>query len=257
MRHIYFLLLMAFAASAGAENLFVDGAKWVEQGESYPEGVAYPFEHVYTIEGTDEWLGEPCLRLYLANGNDESTKHLATLLRVDGDKVYFMNSTEDSDWTLLYDFGLEIGESCEVGQMPSDWTKKSTVTLDRVTCVDKITSEKYNRPAMVMRSGESEIEESDGIWLTGIGSDQGLNCNCRYSWSADMWSELKEMSVGDRVIFSLPGLPEKPGAINGIAADSTTQTQLYNLHGIKVERHDAPGIYIEVRGRDARKIIVR
>ena len=257
MRYIYFLLLMAFGTATGAENLFVDGAKWVEQGESFPTGVAYPFKHVYTIEGTDQWLGEPCLRLYFANGNDESTKHPATLLRVDGDKVYFMNSTEDTDWTLLYDFGLEIGESCEVGRMPSDWTKKSTVTLDKVTCVDKITSEKYNWPAMVMRSGDAETEDSDGIWLTGIGSDQGLSHNGRYDWSADMWSELKEMSVGDRVIFSLPDLPEKPGGIDDVAADNATQTQLYNLHGIAVERCGAPGIYIEVRGRDVRKIIAK
>lgn len=254
MKYICSLLLLAVSVAASAENFFVDGAKWVERGESFPTGIAYPFEHVYTIEGTDEWLGEQCLRLYLADGTDESTKRLVTLLRVDGDKIYFMNSNEDETWTLLYDFGLEIGESCEVGKMPSDWTKHNTPSLDKVTCVDKITSEDYNWPAMVIRTNDEGFEDADGLWLTGIGSDQGLGNNCQYDWCADIWTELTEMSVGDRIICRLTG---KPGAVDRIAADNTAPVRLYNLHGHRVDRCDAPGVYIEARGRDVRKIIVR
>ena len=69
----------------------------------------------------------------------EETKpepQLYAYIRTDGDKVYFKpaNAAKDT-WYLMYDFGLKVGESCEVY---SAWNIDNYPNLkeSHITCLD-------------------------------------------------------------------------------------------------------------------------
>lgn len=91
---------------------FSDGMKWYAEvcGTHTPNPA--PVVQVETIEKT---AVDGIFKVYRSQMNDLADPEFVTLIKVDGDKIFFnSDDSEYSEWYLLYDFGLLPGEGCYV-----------------------------------------------------------------------------------------------------------------------------------------------
>lgn len=93
---LFLLVLVSFPIFAAAKNCFVDGMKWETLLTSMV--APYPtYSLVYdVIDGEETLAGYTAMKLYeYRYGEDSRTFKL--YLRVDGDKVYFLNPDIDAE----------------------------------------------------------------------------------------------------------------------------------------------------------------
>lgn len=121
MKKLFTTLILLTPLFVAAENYFVEGAKWTYYN------VNHSIPTIYSIEGTDFKAGYECHNLY-SNLFLGAEKTIITLIRTEGDKVYYLHDPDATEWDLLYDFGLEEGEVCEISWLYeilySNWYKR-------------------------------------------------------------------------------------------------------------------------------------
>lgn len=105
------LVLLLISVAMNGQLYFKDGMKWCTK-------VGYPYYYdtskveVVTLEGTDE---DGCLKMYCFYDDNISEKKMIALIKTEDEKAYFkFDDSETSQWYLMYDFGLNVGEGCYI-----------------------------------------------------------------------------------------------------------------------------------------------
>lgn len=119
MKHSYLLFItIIFAAILAKANdpsetiYFTDGMEWrTEITGTQSSNATFSLETV-TIE---DYIDDVIFKMFRHYNNDTSYQEFIAFVKTIGDKVFFSSeSSDDSDWYLLYDFGITDGEGCYV-----------------------------------------------------------------------------------------------------------------------------------------------
>jgi hypothetical protein len=206
MKRVFIFLFVALPLMVCAENYFKEGTKWIVKtvGTTNPEPTVSM--ETFSIEGDTIVASEVALKLYFS-GDAMPTKRLAAILRVDDQRVYFQTAASQG-WTLLYDFGLAVGEGCTVGEVTDLWAAAPEApAMSYVRCIS--TEKDPENPEverMIMQvCDKSTLEpypDAEGVWLRGIGSADGVLYNACFGEDGAKQT-LVEVSLPDRVIYSI------------------------------------------------------
>lgn len=247
------MAVLMTAVSAEARNLFVPGTQWIRVTDYI--GSANP-SYCRLVLGDEVVIdGETVMPFYFLS-LDEEINPLSVpyvYIRTEGEKVYFRKlSSESSEWYLLYDFGLEIGEEVTV------YNAGDPITSRTMKCVDRVDEHyKYGEGKwMIMRIDYGEgYGYEEGAWLDGLG-ELGIDCLCPAAFSLCGWwtSVCKIISPSGEILYGSGN-----SGIEDTSDEVTVTESIYTLDGRKVRENAerlAPGIYIKVKGRSVEKIKV-
>ena len=225
------LFSLTWVSKTSASVYFQKGMVWEMRmtTTAYPD---YP-DWIVTaqIENDTLYNDEPAMVLSWQNDDNDETGSM--LIKVDGEKVYFMPvDKEIFEWYLFYDFGLAPGEGCYVyrpGQIYADGNPYRTYI--------KCTGIKENDPAFdgwdTMSLMEYSSEECDdifpqeGIWIKGLASENGVLENNRFGMDGGGSTLLRAILNGE-VIY------EKGSASIKDLEENTGNYKVYNINGVKV-----------------------
>lgn len=175
---------IAAIAQPQTADVFVNGTKWYQSFFPAPDGEPKPEETYieYYLDGETEMLGHKCLKLWRLDSPEASERVFVTYVRAEGEKVFFLYGEKATDWDLMYDFGLQVGESCTVTYPNSQWDDTNSAHPYKIKCTEIRPSVDY--PGMeeilfVYDNGNDSIEKTypDAIWIKGVGSIGGLLTN--------------------------------------------------------------------------------
>ena len=157
------LLLGAMPMFAQSDIYFVQGAEWTFNVSSIyaPD---YLMKHI--LDGKAQIGDKECTTLWTDNEDDLGMKKLKGYISTEGERVYYHQSEEDVEGSLLYDFGLEIGDTIIVPALYTDWDiiMKCVGMKTVVSC-----GRTYDVQLMATMNPEA-IETLDlGQWFYGIG----------------------------------------------------------------------------------------
>lgn len=287
MKRIYLsilsVIISSFAILAQDIMYFQEGTQWIV--EIYPDEPYKPYWTetltLKSIPGTEPNI----LALYTDLPSEYYYDAHCLNIKVEGEKVYFhlvddtcvVPRADDEGWYLMYDFGLEEGETCEVYnadamRFHNEPSKcKSTLKYIGYTQLEEIGS------LCNMYMEELPYEER-GIWYKGVGAKAGLLDNCHFGYDGG-GSELVGLIYDGKEIFHNPS-----AAVEDIKDDSdfqiirnglnitisTTESDkpcyVYSLEGKLISVMDlsvsnnftapAPGCYILKIGDLTKKIIL-
>ena len=144
-------------------------------------------------------------------------------LRVDGDKVYVLNSL--NEWKLTFDFSLQVGEGTYVwnpffpensrGYQPlylvcvKRYPHPDDPSFIRMQLIQYESKEEYENSAI---SGEhNDINERTNFWTCGIGGLQGILQSTNQFVGAGSLIELGYVEYGGNVVF---GAKPESGVFN-------------------------------------------
>ena len=166
---------------------------------------------------------------------DVATGTVNCALREDGRRVY-VNYSGHSGETLLYDFGLGLGDTFQF----EDSSSATVVSVDTVMVGDRAFR------ALDVRIGN---ESWPNWWVEGVGSEFFLTTNY---FAVGNYYQLSSCLVNGETIFTLQdfqtalGIHEQPYKYG-----QETPSAIYNLHGHRLTGKPTKGVYIE----DGRKMV--
>ena len=212
MKRIYLsiltIIIFSFAIRAKDITYFQEGTKWIV--EIYPDEPYKPYmTETLTLKSIPG--AEPnILALYTDLPNEYYYDAHCLNIKVEGEKVYFhlvddtcvVPKADDEGWYLMYDFGLEVGETCEVynaGGMRyhnDPAICKATLKYVNFAQFEEIGSFLY------MEMEELPYDER-GIWFKGVGAKAGLLDNCHFGYDG-RGSELVGLIYDGKEIFYHP-----------------------------------------------------
>lgn len=185
MRKFYLLLIvLMLVGQTDAKNYFRNGMKWV-----YASHGSYPFENptYVTLElDGDTVIGDMrALKLWEVKiGEDVTRRSLQSVIRTEGDKVYYLSVWNTQNWSLLYDFNPET--DCKF-QIVNPYQNLEDAMLKYQAGSDmfeiwRTGNIEYNSmygcdaiPLKMTRFGNANDNLADrGYWLDGIGSYAGV-----------------------------------------------------------------------------------
>lgn len=140
--------------------------------------------------------GQTFLKLFKRTAGDAAQQQ--ALLFVEGEKVYFCNSSTDTELKLMYDFSLTPGQGCYVQSI--EYPGKSVYLY----CEEIIQDERYpGWEVMKMEeySQDSDVSFGQNLWLKGLCSTAGLTMNVHASIDG-VGSQLREVRKGEQVLYS-------------------------------------------------------
>lgn len=181
-----------------AQTYFTDGLTWETEyiSTSTPQGLYSICEYSLEEDMNDS-------HIYLVYGSTGSSgKEFITKIKVENDLIFFWDSLE-SEWFLLYNFGLKVGETCTVYRPLRQQSSRHTETI--IKCVgESIFSNEYCQlPCMLLEEyhdDSGEIPSSEGIWIKGLGCIRGILENNGFDLDGG-GSQLLSASYGYEVIF--------------------------------------------------------
>ena len=253
MKRFFTILLLIAPICVSAENYFTEGTQWkVMISGEYPYEL-WSYNVIYSLEKSA--VAEECehLELYCTKEGDPSSKQLVHRLRSDGDKVYILLDDTSTEWDLIYDFGLQPGQSANVrmANYSNEWSY--------VKYQEAATEEDYGGfPCMIMDEFcDEELTQprSTGTWLTGIGGLGGPLDNAGYDFAGGLGYRLLSVTHNGEDICSyirdvaIPDVPVSPGA-------SEAPAVYYDMQG-RPAQPDKPGVYIRKSPQATSKTIVR
>ena len=230
-----FLCISLITATANAENYFnVEGTKWiVETNNFYSENPVSTT--TYSLEGRVEVAGHDCLK-YLCDGT------FLYYVYTEGDKVYCIRPNAEEESLLIYDFGMEPGDTETFDIVCRTYNdKQDPHTTQQCTDLGQITSCGHTYEVMFMREQEQEDEGYiPSQWIKGIGGIKLFNGDFA-NWGNEMvgaMSVLRSVEVNGETIF------QKDDCVVGIKGTSAEEaTVSYNLNGT-VQRHSSQGLMV-------------
>ena len=144
--------------------------EWVYEGQL--TSTVFFTDHYY-IDGDTVIEGKECMLLFserkhVYSGIPREEKRYEGALYEEGEKVFFIPAN-DTEFHLLYDYGLQVGEKAEVLKFDD---AKSTITVT-VTDVKTITINNHERRILHF-SCNYPYDNYGGIWIEGVGGMQTL-----------------------------------------------------------------------------------
>ena len=210
---IFTIIIFSFAIRAKDVMYFQEGTKWIV--EIYPDEPYKPYmTETLTLKSIPG--AEPnILALYTDLPNEYYYDAHCLNIKVEGEKVYFrlvddtcvVPSAEQEGWYLMYDFGIEVGETCEVYnanamRFHNDPAKcKATLKYVEFAQFEEIGSFLY----MIM---EELPYNERGIWLKGVGANAGVLYNCHFGYDG-RGSKLVGLIYDGKEIFYNPSTAVK------------------------------------------------
>lgn len=193
------------------ENIFCEGTTWTVEyiGTHNPDGYGNYVE--YKIQGDTIIGNTQSYKLYSIPSSNNSTIIPITFLRSSEDKVWFWHENS-SDWYLLYDFSLKIGEGCYVYTIPTS-DEKTIPSKTFVVCSSIETSSSYgNKEQLIIHEYNDDSCEyfiGEGKWMIGIGSTKGIIENNNFEEMDGFTSRLiKVSSFGEEICAYNPSNTE-------------------------------------------------
>lgn len=273
-RKIFFAQLLLLAPFIGNAQWFTAGTSWLQENFPCEPNESSSTSSYYLIENPEN-KDEPILY------NSSCPESPIANIKTEGNKVLFKSiGREDSNWYLLYDFGLEPGDWCTVSSIPEGGNSR----VERLYYCEEIDDNKLaygGLPTMKMwdvlpgDEGYPEILNS-GIWIKGIGSENGVCDNFTIGYIGG-GSKLLEVSHNGEIIYK-----ESPAAISSPKADdfnvrvegckiiinsevSDSTVEVFSTEGMKVFQSlvreketvvdiPSPGIYVVKVGHTSKKI---
>ncbi|MBD5204083.1 MAG: hypothetical protein HDS82_04315 [Bacteroidales bacterium] len=225
---------LAFASvvmPASAENMFCVGSTWtVEYSGVDPDPFTSGPDLLSStaVYYTEDNAGDEGKTLRLMERIDDSEPVLQTYLKTEGDKVWFKSNSETNEWTLMYDFGLQPGESCEVGIISYPFSETSTATLYTVTCEGIEQDSEYPTiERMKIKVSDKDGNLSDeGIWLKGVGSSTGVLTNVYFNMVGVNATLLTEATVNGKKVYGNTG-----SGIEEVETETSVSDRIYDLQG--------------------------
>lgn len=251
MKQFITILMLVMTLGSSAANYFTEGTEWkVRFWTSYPYE-PMPYNVIYSLENPSTVAGHECLELYSMTEGDPASKQPVCLLRPDGDKVYMLSDGPEPRWDLIYDFGLQPGETARI---------RWTITPERwgfVECREITTHDVFKGfPVIITEEYCDELPDLSmrtGIWLIGIGGSGGPLNNVLWDLCGGGESALQSVTVNGEEIF-ISNL-----AIDTAERDQNAQTapaKYFDIQG-RPASPDKPGIYIRKAAGSTSKAIVR
>lgn len=202
MRNIFTLIAFAMMPMlATAQTYFKDGTTWKTRlGSTLSADNTIYYNTYAKLNGTETVDGYQALKLFYYE-EAESEPQLYAYIRTDDDKVYFKpaNAAKDT-WYLMYDFGLKVGESCEVY---SAWNIDNypNLTESSIKCLDIQKDENSGFAKMLLKEYYEGFDCGTFVWYKGLSSELGLlwNNGCGVD---GIGRKLMEVSYNGDVIYS-------------------------------------------------------
>lgn len=178
------LLMFGFSKTVELDSTSYNRAKFVFKAGTRWEHVDSKANlYTYTLTNDGEIAGEKCMKLWhYSNSDPENTKEFCVYMRVDKkeDKVWFIDEEDSTEWLLLYDFGMQIGEQTTV-YLPNSWNSDSKRRISyNLIFTDAYWNIGSDLRATMMFSdvnsvSDNELYPSDAAyWIYPIGSVWGL-----------------------------------------------------------------------------------
>ncbi|MBD5208384.1 MAG: hypothetical protein HDS80_00360 [Bacteroidales bacterium] len=205
MKRIILLFSMIVPLLINAQNRFEIGTTW---NINHTGGVADPSIPVASwIEPvTLEQTKDSEYPAFYKTPDGSSEKEFVAYAKIDGEKVYFnLDDVEKSEWYLLYDFGMKVGDECDIySPLYTEFTDEGNRTLRKthVKCVaTSETSVFSGLPIMVVMDDSNEYCPHYDLWLKGVSSISGLFSSFFNSWYAGGGRTLVDVVSPDGVII--------------------------------------------------------
>ena len=215
-------------------NYICPGTQWEveEYYPAYPPMPAQTLNITYTVADTiiDN---KNCLSL-IRNGEKDGMS-----LYLEEDKVWILpeNNTE---WELLYDYGLQSGQQCTVSINGWGWFSNiaynSQGNFTEYPDIPYI--EVYNEDSEKRYDTDSHLFK----WIPGIGSTKGLNRNSNVIFSGGGSSKLLKVVRDNETVYEADY--NQDTGVNMTCIHSKADSSIYDLTGRKINSIESKGIYI-------------
>lgn len=179
MKNFLLTLLAAICLSpvALAENYFKTGTTWTQYILKGSVGPEYKIKY-YTLLDEITVDNQQVLPFVTYTEETKENPELYLYVRTEGERVYWRFTEQElTTWYMMYDFGLEAGESVDIS---SPHNKTGNVYTTKIKCLE--TNIKFDdRDGEWMKLEESEsrgpdqpaLESISTSWIIGIGSSYG------------------------------------------------------------------------------------
>lgn len=238
-------MLLISAVASNAQNYVVAGTEWITRyyvlsgnGESY-------LQYCTLQESSNP--DAPGLELWRSYENESSEPVLIAYIKSEDEKVWCMKP-DMSEWFLMYDFGMQTGNS---ETFYSVWAANNEMVQSTMECVGIVENnpEFQGFTSMKMVDEGEEVSYSD-YWLKGIGSLKGFIYNNWFgSVAGDVIHVLVEVRHNGEVIYSNPAGVENIETDASSVKSSDPLASVYDLTGRVVGKQTdmkalPSGIYI-------------
>lgn len=261
LKILFAMALLPFMASA--ENYFRNGMKW--EYEVQADGPAeYPVSHsIYTLVGDTVVDGYESTRMYVEEIEYAVPPKFLAFIRTEGDKVFFKYDYPEEEWSLLYDFSLNVGEETYVDRITSFPETSKRHLVEWVSCLSVEESGEYQGMEAMVMANKYSTEEDDytkGEWLNGIGSTFLLYKGAGFGMSGGASRLIKAGINGDTICEY-----KKAEVLNGevcnrdvsvLSLDGRIIYEGMMMSGNLKDLVREPGIYVVKTGNTARKHII-
>lgn len=269
MKHyfLYILLilssLIAYCDEYSAMDVFIDGTVWKVNTSVatfdntgrpiYAESTAYTY-----IEGTDEILGDNCLRLMRSEDNPGVNGELMAYIKVVNDRVYIVSTDYDTEWQILYDFNIEENSTSHFIDPPVQFNDNiykygygfryiGDSKYDIYGDVDVMSFVATDEtPCSVGSQNICYNPMPDAAWIRGIGSLGGHNSIAHNVWDG-VHQHLMCVYNGDKIFYTSPLNASITRTFDSAFHINSTGGKI-SIHGAKnampVEIYNASGLLI-------------
>ncbi|HCD77737.1 MAG TPA: hypothetical protein DEQ27_05370 [Prevotella sp.] len=285
MRNILTTITLAVLPMiAMGQTCFKDGTTWETLRCGIVSGDKEPVCETETasLNGMVDIDGYQALKMFCSDATSKKSEPYI-YIRTDGDKVYFKPAgVDDAPWYLMYDFGLKVGDGCDVY---SSWNIGYYPKMDKayVKCIGIDQDRESGLTAMTMEEyfGDApDVHKSEGtfVWYKGVSSSLGVLFN--YGLGLDgLSTRLMKVANDGEVVYSY--VPTSIGnvktatfktKVNGLNVTvddigSSDKVSLYTVDGKLVKEAVAKegsvnmtlpgnGVYMLKVGTQAMKIVV-
>lgn len=240
--------LCAFFASSvcfaqNEVNAFKQGSVWTELRKSIyePDTVVY----TYTIDGECNIKGRSCMQLWqeVTKSGDMLSSKLYTYLFTEGDKVYFVPTNNTDTCYLMYDFGLEVGETVDAVdfvlylQHGIDYSYGwKNIAINNVNSCGNV----FKRLEIVPEDYAPDNLCDSGYWIKGIGNSLSVAAGVGYIGAVGVGSITNIVTVDGEVVFRSDAM--EPCSIEEVKTDDSAGC--YTLDGMKVNSANRHGFCI-------------
>ena len=218
--------LVGSANSVFAEDLnyFRSGTSWeMEVFPDYPESL--PIVQIADLISTDNDANGDLKMILSYKETSQVIREI--YIKINEEKVYFkFAQNPESDWYLMYDFGLQPGEG-DVFYCPYFYSQGSPI-YTYLECKEIIADnpqyDGWTTMTMLDRlDAEGNIFEMTGTWIKGLGDVRGVMSN--YSqWLDGIDMSLVEVTYDGVVIYS-----EKPAGIKEVEKNDNMKLTVSGL----------------------------
>lgn len=188
-----------------SQNYFMPGIEW--NIEIHRNGAPFLYETQFIKELSDDVDNVYGLFSY-TTGTDLENLQCEAEIKTDGEKVYFKDPSDDNDtWYLMYDFGLQEGESVEIFT-PTFLSNHRIPDAITLTCKEIVENNPDFDGWTTMTMVEEEVFEGEShereiSWIKGLGDFRGPLAN--YSvFLTGGGSLLLSASYDNSVVYTSP-----------------------------------------------------